>query len=68
MPNGDNINSRWLQFRIPVNPNHYDAPFSNYFESINGMQDLSSVRFMRMMVTGFKPVVFRFVLDLVRSD
>ena len=71
LPNGDNINSRWLQFRIPVNPNHYDAPlFSNYFESINGMKDLSSVRFMRMMVTGFsQPVVFRFgTLDLVRSD
>ena len=71
LPNGQVTSSRWLQFRVPVVPEYYDAPkYRNHFEAINGMEDLRSVRFMRMMVTGFaNPTVFRFgTLDLVRAD
>jgi len=71
LPNGQVTSSRWLQFRVPVVPEYYDAPkYRNQFEAINGMEDLRSVRFMRMMVTGFaNPTVFRFgTLDLVRAD
>jgi len=71
LPNGQVITARWLQFRVPVVPDYYEAPvYRNYFEAINGMEDLRSIRFMRMMVTGFKnPAVFRFgTLDIVRAD
>lgn len=71
LPNGQVITARWLQFRIPVVPDYYEAPsYQNYFEAINGMEDLRSIRFMRMLVTGFKnPTVFRFgTLDVVRAD
>ena len=71
LPNGQVTSSRWLQFRVPVVPEYYDAPQKrNYFEPINGMSDLRSIRFMRMMLTGFsQPTVFRFgTLDIVRAD
>ncbi len=51
----------WYQFRIPVDE----------FESRQGnINDLSSIRFMRMFLTGFKkPIVLRFgTLDLVRGE
>ena len=51
----------WYQFRIPVDE----------FESRQGnINDFSSIRFMRMFLTGFKkPVVLRFgTLDLVRGE
>ncbi len=51
----------WYQFRIPVDE----------FESRQGnIHDFSSIRFMRMFLTGFKkPIVLRFgTLDLVRGE
>jgi len=71
LPNGQVATARWLQFRIPVVPDYYEAPvYKKYFEAINGMEDLRSIRFMRMLVSGFKnPTVFRFgTLDIVRAD
>ena len=71
LPNGDNIITRWIQFKVPVKKSYYESSnFSNYFESINNIQDLRSIRFMRMVLRGFdKPTVFRFgTLDLVRGD
>ena len=71
LPNGQVTSSRWLQFRVPVVPDYYEAPSNrNYFEAINGMDDLRSIRFMRMMLTGFEQAaVFRFgTLDVVRAD
>lgn len=71
LPNGQVTSSRWLQFRVPVVPDYYSTPqYRNYFEAINGIDDMRSIRFMRMMVTGFSdPTVFRFgTLDIVRAD
>ena len=51
----------WYQFRIPVDE----------FESRQGnINDFSSIRFMRMFLTGFKkPIVLRFgTLELVRGE
>ena len=51
----------WYQFRIPVDE----------FERRQGnINDFSSIRFMRMFLTGFKkPIVLRFgTLDLVRGE
>ena len=51
----------WYQFRIPVDE----------FESRQGnINDFSSIRFMRMFLTGFKkPIVLRFgTFDLVRGE
>lgn len=51
----------WYQFRIPIHE------FERRFGSIT---DFTSIRFMRMFMTGFeKPIVLRFgSLDLVRGD
>lgn len=51
----------WYQFRIPI------REFERRFGSIS---DFTSIRFMRMFLTGFeKPIVLRFgSLDLVRGD
>ena len=71
LANGDRTTSRWLQFKIPVVPEYYDNPsLRPYFEAVNNMSDLRSVRFMRMWLKGFTdPVVLRFgTLDLVRGD
>ncbi len=71
LPNGQVTSSRWLQFRVPVVADYYVNPrYRNHFEAINGMEDLRSIRFMRMLVTGFKnPTIFRFgTLDIVRAD
>ena len=71
LPNGRNLTTRWIQFKIPVQKQYYQGTaFQSYFEAINGINDLRSVRFMRMMVKGFdQPVVLRFgTLDLVRGD
>ena len=71
LPNGDNITTRWIQFKVPVKKSYYESSnYSNYFESINNIQDLRSIRFMRMVLRGFnKPTVLRFgTLDLVRGD
>jgi cell surface protein SprA len=71
VPNGDEITTRWIQFKIPVQKGYYeDTQFGEYFEAINNIEDLRSIRFMRMVLKGFsQPVVMRFgTLDLVRGD
>lgn len=59
--NKKNEKVTWYQFRIPV------RDFERRFGSIS---DFTSIRFMRMFLTGFeKPIVLRFgSLDLVRGD
>ena len=58
--NGDTATVRWYQYRIPL------AECKDKHGSIN---DFTSIRFMRMFLTGFqKPIVLRFgSLDLVRG-
>ena len=58
--NGDSITVRWYQFRIPL---------ADCKERVGGINDFTSIRFMRMYMTGFeKPIVLRFgSLDLVRG-
>ena len=71
LPNGDKISTRWIQFKVPVKKEYYESPnYSNYFESINNIEDLRSIRFMRIALKGFnQTTVFRFgTLDLVRGD
>ena len=61
VPNGGQLNYRWIQYKIPL------TDFSN---AIGGIADFRSVSFMRMYLTGFTDdVVLRFAtLDLVRGD
>ena len=71
VPNGDEITTRWIQFKVPVQKGYYeDTQFEEYFEAVNNIEDLRSIRFMRMLLKGFShPVVLRFgTLDLVRGD
>ena len=71
VPNGDQITTRWIQFKVPVQKAYYQGTsFQQYFEAINSIEDLRSIRFMRMLLNGFdQPVVFRFgTLELVRGD
>ena len=58
--NGKKETVTWYQFRIPINQG----------KSINGINDISSIRFIRMYMQGFEePTVLRFAsLDLVRGD
>ena len=59
--NGDTTSVNWYQFRIPLREYSYREG------SIN---DFTSIRFMRMFLTGFqRPIVLRFgSLDLVRGE
>ena len=59
--NGDTTNVNWYQFRIPL---------TKYERKVGSINDLTSIRFMRMYMTGFqKPIVLRFgSLDLVRGE
>ena len=59
--NGDSLTVRWYQYRIPL------AEFDSKVGAIN---DFTSIRFMRMFLTGFEePIVLRFgSLDLVRGE
>ncbi len=61
LPNGDNRDVRWYQFRIPIN---------EATRAIGGISDIRSIRFARMYLKEFsQPTVMRFAtLDLVRSD
>ena len=71
LPNGRNLTTRWIQFKIPVQKQYYQGTaFQPYFDAVNGINDLRSVRFMRMLLKGFdQEVVLRFgTLDLVRGD
>jgi cell surface protein SprA len=59
--NGDSTTVRWYQFRIPL---------AECKEKVGSINDFTSIRFMRMYMTGFeKPIVLRFgSLDLVRGE
>ena len=61
LPNGSQVNTRWIQYKIPL---------SAFSDALGGITDFRSISFMRMYLTGFsKPVVLRFAtLDLVRGD
>ncbi len=61
LPNGNQLNRRWIQYKIPL------SEFSN---ALGGISDFRSISFMRMYLTGFtSDVVLRFAtLDLVRGD
>ena len=70
-PNGDEFTTRWIQFKVPIQKGYYEnTSFNNYFDAINAIDDLRSIRFMRILLTGFEEkAVFRFgTLDLVRGD
>ncbi|MBR0048296.1 MAG: cell surface protein SprA [Prevotella sp.] len=59
--NGDSTTVRWYQFRIPL---------TECKDKVGSINDFTSIRFMRMFLTGFqKPIVLRFgSLDLVRGE
>jgi cell surface protein SprA len=59
--NGKNGTATWYQFRIPL---------KEYTDKVGAINDLTSIRFMRMFLTGFQhPIVLRFgSLDLVRGE
>ncbi len=62
LPNGDIVDVRWYQIRVPVQGSHVTA--------VGGITDLRSVRFARIYLRDFtQNTVFRFgTIDLVRSD
>ena len=59
--NGSKERVKWYQFRIPL---------TQYEDRVGGINDFTSIRFMRMFLTQFrKPIVLRFgSLDLVRGE
>ena len=59
--NGDKRTERWFQFRIPL---------EEYERAVGGITDFTSIRFIRIYLTGFeKPIILRFAtLDLVQAD
>ncbi|SNZ01040.1 protein involved in gliding motility SprA [Flagellimonas pacifica] len=61
LPNGGQLNRRWIQYKIPL---------SDFTDAVGGITDFRSISFMRMYLTGFSDdVVLRFAtLDLVRGD
>lgn len=58
---GNHLTTKWYLFRIPV---------EQYEKREGNISDFSSIRFMRMFMTGFeKPVVLRFAtLNLVHGE
>ncbi len=61
LPNGESAKVKWYQYRIPVHD----------FQGKEGaISDFTSIRFMRMYMSGFKkPIVLRLAnLELVRSE
>jgi cell surface protein SprA len=62
LPNGSTIETRWVQFRVPIND-----PTG---EAIGGINDFRAIRFMRLYLSGFEEDTYlRFgALDLVRGD
>ena len=75
LPNGDRVNVRWYQIRIPI-----DVPLERFddntdprnipYKRFGGITDFRSIRFVRMFLKDFQQnTVMRFgTLDLVRSD
>ncbi len=62
LQNGEQIQARWVQFRVPLRTSEEFA--------IGGISDLRSIRFMRMYMTEFsQETILRFgTLELVRGD
>ncbi|BAO55141.1 T9SS outer membrane translocon Sov/SprA [Nonlabens marinus] len=62
LPNGSTIETRWVQFRVPLNDPTREA--------IGGINDFRAIRFMRMYLSDFEVDTFlRFgAMDLVRGD
>lgn len=63
MPNGQNTQVRWVQYKIPIQ----EATAANIEGAIS---DFRTIRFMRMFLTGFnEDITLRFgSLDLVRGE
>lgn len=61
LPNGNTLNERWIQYKIPL---------GDFTDAKGGISDFRSISFMRMYLTGFaSDVLLRFAtLDLVRGD
>ena len=61
LANGNITQSRWIQFKIPI---------QNYSEKVGTIEDFKSIRFIRTFFTGFEDtVVCRFAtLELVRGE
>ena len=59
--NGETDSVTWYQYRIPI---------ENYESRVGSINDYSSIRFMRIFLTGFqKPIIIRLAsLDLVRGE
>ncbi len=59
--NGDTLTVRWYQYRIPLR---------EWERKVGTINDFTSIRFMRMFLTGFeKPITLRFgSLDLVKGE
>ena len=71
LPNGQSKITRWIQFKIPVFKQFYNSSkYSPFFKSINGIDNMRSIRFMRIFLKDFSnPLTLRFgTLDLVRTD
>ena len=69
--NGQTKITRWIQFKVPVFKQFYkSSKYSPYFNAVNGIDNLRSIRFMRIVLKDFSnPITFRFgTLDLVRTD
>ncbi|MNK11022.1 hypothetical protein D3C87_290570 [compost metagenome] len=60
--NGKELKGRWLLYKIPI-----EGPGA---EPVGGISSIRSIRFMRMLMTGFKrEITLRFgALDLVRGE
>ena len=61
LPNGQQLPTRWIQYKVPL---------SNFTNAVGGIADFRSMSFIRMYLTNFSaPVLLRFAsLDLVRGD
>ena len=44
LPNGTQLNRRWIQYKIPL---------SDFTDAVGGITDFRSISYMRMYVTGF---------------
>ena len=68
--NGGTISARWIQFKIPISEFNQSPDATVTPEEKISLNDLRSIRFIRMYMTGFnEPTVLRFgTLDLIRGD
>ena len=54
LPNGTQLNRRWIQYKIPL---------SDFTDAVGGISDFRSISFMRMYLPGFLTMLY-FVLQL----